>query len=62
MVRAGYIVSVANWLGSPDAYLVQVLQPMKPAQPATPKPLPLTLGIVSVLAALATLGFTGAKC
>ena len=58
MVRAGYIVSVANWLGSPDAYLVQVLQPMKPAQPATPKPLPLSLGVVSVLAALATLGFT----
>lgn len=51
MVRRGMIVSVANWLGNPDAYLVQVLEPLKPSQPEKPKPLPLTLGIVSVLAA-----------
>ena len=55
MVRRGLIVSVSSWLGSPDAYLVQVLQPQKHQKPAAPKPLPLALGVVSVLAALAVL-------
>ena len=50
MVRRGLVVSVANWLGSPDAYLVQVLQPLEPPKSAEPKSLPLTLGVVSVLA------------
>ena len=52
MVRRGYIVSVASWLGNPNAYLVQVLEPLKALKPVKPKPLPLALGIVSVLAAL----------
>ena len=52
MVKRGMIVSVANWLGNPDAYLVQLLKPLKHPKPAEPKSLPLTLGIVSVLAAL----------
>ena len=51
MVRHGYIVSVASWLGNPDAYLVQVLEPLKPLKPVEPKPLPLALGILSVLSA-----------
>ena len=51
MVRRGYIVSVASWLGGPNAYLVQVLEPLKPLKPAEPKPLPLALGILSVLSA-----------
>ena len=63
MVRRGAIVSVASWLGSPDAYLVQVLQPQKHQKPAAPKPLPLTLGVVSVLAALAAVFVSAAgKC
>ena len=53
MVRSGRIISVASWLGSPDAYLVQVLQPLKPAKPAEPKTLPVALGLVSVLSAIA---------
>ena len=55
-VRLGRIVSVASWLGNPDAYLVQYLEPMKPASPAKPKPLPLALGIVSVLSAVIAAG------
>ena len=53
MVRRGTIVSVASWLGDPNAYLVQVLQPIDPPKPAEPKPLPIALGIVSVIAAAA---------
>ena len=53
MVRRGQIVSVASWLGDPNSYLVQLLEPLKPTKPAEPNPLPLTLGIVSVLSALA---------
>ena len=52
MVKRGLIVSVANWLGNPDAYLVQLLEPLKHPKPAEPKPLPLALGIVSVLAVI----------
>ncbi|MBQ3343095.1 MAG: hypothetical protein IJG84_14440 [Kiritimatiellae bacterium] len=52
MVRQGYIVSVANWLGNPNAYLVQVLEPLKAPKPDAPKPMSIALGILSVLAAL----------
>lgn len=52
MVKKGMIVSVAAWLGYQDAYLVQLLEPLKPPVPAKPNPLPLALGIVSVLSAL----------
>ena len=61
MVRRGYVVSVASWLGDPNAYLVQVLEPLKPLKPAEPKPLPLTLGVISVLAAIATASVSFAK-
>jgi len=52
MVKRGVIVSVAKWLGSPDAYLVQLLEPIKPPKPEKPRPLPFALGIVSVLSAI----------
>lgn len=55
LVRAGYVVSVAKWLGHSDAYLVEVLEPMKRTSPAEPKPLPLALGFLSVLAAASVL-------
>jgi len=58
MARSGRIVSVARWLGSPDAFLVQVLQPVKRPKPASPRPLPLALGIVSVLSALGIAAFS----
>ena len=53
MVRRGMIISVANWLGDPNAYLVQVLQPIEPPKPVEPRPLPLALGVVSVFSAIA---------
>ncbi|MBO7683546.1 MAG: hypothetical protein J6T51_02330, partial [Kiritimatiellae bacterium] len=52
MVRRGRIVSVASWLGSPDAFLVQVLEPLRPQRPEKPRPVPLALGVVSALSAL----------
>ena len=52
MVRRGQIVSVASWLGNPNAYLVQVLEPLKPLKPVDARPLPLALGVVSVLASV----------
>lgn len=61
MVKAGYIRSVAKWLGSDDAYLVQVLKPAKPARPVSPKTLPLTLGVFSCLTALAVILLTLAE-
>ena len=58
MVRRGVIVSVANWLGNPDAFLVQVLRPLERPKPASPKAIPLTLGIVSVLSAFGIVAFS----
>lgn len=58
MVRQGYILSVANWLGDPNAYLVQALKPLKSPRPAVPKPLPLTLGVISLLSAAAVVIFS----
>ena len=52
MVRRGEVVSIANWLGDSNAYLVQVLQPQKPSRPVNPQPIPFTLGIISVLTAV----------
>lgn len=61
MVRQGYVVSVANWLGDPNAYLVQVLEPLKAPKPDAPKPLPLALGMVSVLSAIGVVVFCAVK-
>lgn len=58
LVNAGRIVSVANWLGSPDAFLVQVLEPAKPPKRHPAKPLPFALGIVSVLSAICVVGYS----
>ncbi|MGN0855162.1 MAG: hypothetical protein ACI4R9_06550 [Kiritimatiellia bacterium] len=52
MIRAGRIVIVARWLGSPDASLVQILEPLKPVAPAKPNPLLLTFGVFSVVTAV----------
>lgn len=64
MLRRGAIVSVASWLGDPNAYLVQVLRPLKHPKPAEPKALPLLLGIVSVVSAIAVAAFCclGRRC
>ena len=52
MVRRGVVLSVANWLGNPDAFLVQVLQPVNHPKPESPQPISFALGIVSVLSAI----------
>lgn len=52
MVRAGYIIPVANWLGDANAYLVQLLEPARSTRPAMPKMLPISLGIISLLTVL----------
>ena len=57
MAKRGQIVSVASWLGDPNAYLVQILQPLKSPKPAPAKPVPLALGVVSLLSALGIVAF-----
>ena len=57
MVRRGVVLSVARWLGNPDAFLVQVLQPVNHPKPESPKPISFALGIVSVLSALGIAAF-----
>lgn len=52
MAQAGYIVPVANWLGNPDAYLVQILEPARHRRVAEAKPLPIALGLLSLLTVL----------
>ena len=52
MVRRRQIVSVANYLGNPNYFVVQVLKRFDP-RPSTPlKPLNLTLGLISILTAV----------
>jgi len=60
MVKRGYVVSLANYLGNPDLFLVEILQPRPPSAPRKPLP-PMTaatwLGILSLCGTLAVLGF-----
>jgi len=55
MVRAGRIVSIANYLGNPDYFVVGVLEPYKPAK-GKADPLAIGLGMISLLAAAGALG------
>lgn len=57
MVRRGAVVSLANYLGNPDLYLVEILTPRKPSK----EPLPLFgtaagLGLLSLAGAFAVAG------
>ena len=53
MVRAGRIVSLANFMGNPDQFLVSVLNPhAKPSPRPAPSFMTILLGLVSVLATL----------
>ena len=56
LVRGGYVVSVANWIGGNDALLVQVLEPTRPLKPEPLKTIPFCLGLFSVFAAIVTIG------
>ena len=61
MVRNGQIISVANWLGNPEAFLVQVLNPIKPPTPPKTDPIALAVGVISLLCAVATVAFACCK-
>ena len=50
MVRAGRIVSHANYLGSPDHFIVSVLQPYEPRKPHSPTAREIIFGLLSFLA------------
>ena len=50
MVRRGAVVSLANYLGNPDLYLVEVLTPRKPSnEPLPPWTAATWLGLLSLL-------------
>lgn len=56
MVRAGQIVSVANYLGNPDVFLVQVLQRHEPHKD---KEIPVGIAILGILSFLTSAGVIG---
>jgi len=56
MVKAGRIVSIANYLGNPNYFIVGVLTPNKSPEWAKPDWTALGLGVFSLLAALGALG------
>jgi hypothetical protein len=58
MVQEGYIVPMADWLGNPNAKLIQVLEPVRPLKPVSPKRIPLILGLMSVISAISVLLFS----
>ncbi len=54
MVRRGAVVSLANYLGNPDLYLVEILTPRTPSQePLPPFGAATWLGILSLMGTLA---------
>ena len=59
MVKAGMIVSHANYLGNPDYFLVDILSPREKAvrKLNKPEPLPCALGLLALLGALAVGAF-----
>ena len=57
MARNGAVVSLANYLGNPDLYLVEILTPRKPSQePLPPFGTAAGLGLLSLVGALAVAG------
>ncbi len=57
MVRGGRIVSLANYLGNPDLYLVEILTPRSTKKdPSPPLSVATGLGILSLVGTLLTLG------
>lgn len=58
MVQEGYIVPMADWLGNPNAKLIQFLEPVRPLKPVSPKRIPLILGLMSVISAISVLLFS----
>lgn len=62
MVRRGSVVSLANYLGNPDLYLVGILTPRKPSQePLPPFGTAAGLGLLSLVGALAVAGACAAE-
>ncbi len=58
MVKRGAVVSLANYLGNPDLYLVEVLTPRKPTkEPLPPWSVAAWLGCLSLLGSAAVIVF-----
>ena len=57
MVRRRKIVSVANYVGNPDVFLVSVVQPFGPDKPPVRSTLAIVLGLLSLAASLGVIGF-----
>lgn len=55
MVQEGFIVPMADWLGNPNAKLIQVLEPVRPLKPVSPNSIPLIFGLISVISAICVL-------
>ena len=63
MARAGRIVSLANYLGDPNHFLVSVLRPYeKPSPPAGPSALTILLGCISVLTTVGASAWCAWSC
>ena len=59
MARAGRIVSVANYLGHPDYFVVSLISPHGPRPKPNPiPPITVVFGLVSVAASLGVVGFS----
>jgi len=61
MAKAGHIVSIANYMGNPDYFVVGILQTNKKPGWAKPDGLAVGLGVVSLLTALGALGLAFKK-
>ena len=61
MVRAGRIVSLANYLGDPNSFLVEVLQPFGKPERRVPGVPTLLMGLVSLLATLGVSAYSVAQ-
>lgn len=64
MVKRGYIVSLANYLGNPDLYLVEMLTPRKPSKPIKLPPMTTAtwLGFLSLCSTLAIGTYAALSC
>ena len=59
LMRAGRIVSLANYMGHPDYFLVEMLRPFDSPVRRPPGPMTVALGLLSVLTTLGVLAFCG---
>ncbi|MBQ3288108.1 MAG: hypothetical protein IJH50_01695 [Kiritimatiellae bacterium] len=59
LMRVGRIVSLANYMGHPDYFLVEMLRPFDSPARRSPGPTTVALGLMSILTTLGVLAFCG---